>query len=109
MREAMAVTGYVLEELATRMSRGSAGVEYVEVRPEKDVNDVVIRVAVADVQETRVGAAGHGVVLVQLILRDGAAVETVVRSAADPAGLRAFHDPVLNRVRQEATAKRIMI
>jgi len=68
-----------------------------------------MRVATADIHETRVGSTEHGLSLVQLILRDGAPVETVVRTAASRAGLRAFHDPVLSRIRQEATAKVIAV
>jgi len=109
MREAMAVTGYVPAELATQLSNGSSGIGNIEVRPEREVQDVVMRVATTDIHETRVGPTEQGLTLVQLILRDGAPVETVVRAAASHAGLRAFHDPVLSRIRQEATAKKIMV
>jgi hypothetical protein len=47
--------------------------------------------------------------LVQFILRDGARIETVIHSEATPEGMRAFRDPVLNRVTQEATAKQITL
>lgn len=108
MREAMAVTGYLQEAAAKALVGGKAGAS-VEVQPERDVKDVVVRVATADIEDTRVGSTTQGQTLVQLILRHGASVETVVRTAATPAGYQAFHDPVLNRVRQEATAKKIMV
>jgi hypothetical protein len=104
----MAVTGYVQKSVADALANKKAD-GFVEVKPERDVEDVVARVAAADIVETRVGSADGGQTLVQIILRHGAKVETVLRTSADPAGFAAFHDPVLNRVRQEATAKKIMV
>lgn len=108
MREAMAVTGYLDEVLAKHLVAGEA-IPYVEVRPEAHIVDVVVRVRTGDIAETRVASSKDGLTLVQLILKDAASVETIVRTSADEKGLRAFHDPVLNRVRQEATAKKIAI
>ena len=108
MREAMAVTGFIHEDIANKLLKGTAD-RSIEVRPERDVKDVLVRVTTADVEETRIGSTEGGQTLVQLILRHNAGVETVVRTSASPEGFRAFHDPVLNRVRQEATAKVIMV
>ena len=108
MKEAMAVTGYVDQSVAAALSKGSVKTS-VDVRPERDIKEVVARVLASDIASVRTGATKNGQVLVQLILREGARVETVVAVAASPNGMRAFHDPVLNRVRQEATAKKIMV
>ena len=108
MREAMAVTGYVAKNVADALSNKKSEAA-VEVRPERDVEDVVARVAASDVVETRVGSTEGGYTMVQLILRDGAKVETVMRTEANAKGFAAFHDPVLNRVRAQATAKVIMV
>lgn len=106
MREAMAITGYVPDKLVAEIK----SVDYVDVMPERDVNDVVIRVATADIEDARIGSTDKGnLTMVQLILRDNAKVETVAQSSASPDGMRAFDDPVLNRVRQEATVRVIMI
>jgi hypothetical protein len=109
MRQVMAVTGYVEASVARDPSHLSKKKGPIEIRPERNVKDVVIRVAASDVEEVRVGATRAGMTLVQLILRRGAPVETVIRSEATPEGLQAFRDPVLNRVTQEATAKNIAI
>jgi hypothetical protein len=109
MRNAMAVTGYVNDKTSADLTRLKALGGSIDVSPERSVRDVVIRVSWSDVDETRVGATEAGMTLIQLILRDGATVETIIRSEASPAGLRAFSDPVLNRVVQEATAKSITV
>ena len=109
MREAMAVTGFVHASATLDTAQLSGGTGTIEIRPERDVDQVLIRVATSDVEEVRIGGTHSGMTLVQLILRDGAAVETVVKSTATPPGMRVFHDPVLNRVTQEATAKSITV
>jgi hypothetical protein len=105
MREAMAVTGYLEEALVDKI----ALMEQVELRPELEVEDVFIRVRGSQIEEVRVGSAKKGWTLVQLILREGAITETAVRVGTSNSGMKAYHDPVLNRVRQEATAKKIML
>jgi hypothetical protein len=105
MREAMAITGYIRSEDLKSLQSA----ERAEVYAEHDVPEVRMRVAGSDIAEVRAGSATGGLTMVQLILRQGAHVQTVVESTADAKGLRAFHDPVLNRIRQEATAKKIFI
>ncbi|WP_299864016.1 hypothetical protein [uncultured Hoeflea sp.] len=106
MREAMAITGYVPDKLAAKMK----SLEFVDVMPERDVNDVVMRVATSDIEDARIGSTDKSnLTMVQLILRDNTKVETIFRSNTSPEGMRAFNDPVLNRVRQEATTRVIMI
>ena len=108
MKSAMAVTGFVSPEslgvLALKSADGT-----VDVRPERDVDDVYARVRLRDVAEYRTGARGKGGVLVQLILKPRAEVETVVRSPIAGPGMRAIHDPVLDRVRALAAPKMILI
>jgi hypothetical protein len=43
--------------------------------------------------------------VVQLLLREGATVETVTRVKATPDGITRFHDPALQRLAASATAK----
>lgn len=105
MREAMAITGYIP---ASRVERVSSA-RFVEVFPERNVSSVLMRVRSRDIAEIRVGSTQEGLTLVQLILLEGAEVQTVTLTSADAEGMRAFHDPVLNRIRQEATAKKIMV
>jgi hypothetical protein len=105
MREAMAVTGYIPAKEVKALRKA----ESIEIRPERDIADVVVRVAGKDIEEVREGSTEGSLTAVQVILRQGATVETVHRVKANPAGMKAFHDPVLNRVRQEASAKVIMI
>jgi len=109
MREVMAVTGFVPAGTIVDKDRLSKGSGMVELRPERTIDQVLIRVSGSDVEDVRVGATHEGMMLVQLILRNGAPVETVVKSTATPPGMRVFHDPVLNRVTQEATAKSITV
>lgn len=108
MREAMAVMGYVPTSSVGDLSV-QGGDPIIELFPDISTKEVVLRVAKADVSEVRVGNPQAGFTLVQLILNDGANVESAIRTTADPAGLRSFHDPILNRIKQEATAKKIMI
>lgn len=106
MREAMAITGFVPKDQASNLKK----MDFVEVMPERDITSVVMRVATSDVEEARIGSTDkNDLTMVQLILRDKTTVETIVRSGSTAAGLRAYNDPVLNRVSQEATAKVIMI
>jgi len=105
MHEALAVTGYI----ETNKIDEIKAMEKIEIWPEQDIEDVVIRVNTTDVAEVRVGSTKAGRTLVQLILRNEAVVETIVRTSADSEGLQAYHDPVLNRIRQEATAKKILL
>lgn len=105
MREAMAVTGYVAADYVDRIKQS----DQIEIWPERDVSEVVMRVKGKDVEDVRVGSTQSGHTLVQLILREGSSIETAVQARVDPQGMKAFHDPVLNRIRQEATAKKIML
>jgi hypothetical protein len=106
MREAMAVTGFIPKDQASNYKE----FEFLEVMPERDVESVVMRVATGDVEEARIGSTDkNGLTMVQLILRDETTIETVVRTSGTEPGLRAFNDPVLNRVCQEATIRVIMI
>lgn len=108
MKWAMAVTGYVsaqdYQALSSKQSEGA-----VDVRPELDVTDAFARVQLGDVAEVRSGARAKGDVLVQLILKPRANVETIVRASSTVAGVRRFHDPVLDRVRALAAPKQIAI
>lgn len=103
MAERYAVTGYVPDEVARGLNRGGSG--SVDVRPERGVQEVAARVQLAEVEDVRVGSSSNGETLVQLILRDEATVETVLRSQASSKGLQRFHDPNLDRLRLAATAK----
>ena len=76
MREAMAATGYVASETAAQL----ASADLLEVWPERDVSKVVMRVSGKDVEEVRVGASESGQTLVQLILKEGAIVETALKA-----------------------------
>lgn len=105
MREAMGVTGYFDSGIVS----GLSSIETIDLQPERAVADIYIRVRGEDVEEVREGGELDGLTLVQLILKDGASVETIHRVSASAEGLTAYHDPVLNRVRQEATAKKILL
>jgi len=105
MKEAMAVTGYVSEKDAALLKSKKV----FEIYPDKEVDEVSMRVYGEDAAEIRVGSSSGGKTLVQVILRDGAKIETVVSSEASPRGFERFHDPVINRIRQQAIAKVIMI
>jgi hypothetical protein len=105
MREAMAVTGYV-DANSVKALKSAAR---IEVFPERDMRDVRMQLSGEAIEEIRSGASEGGLTLVQLILRPGARVQTIVEATADPKGLRAYHDPLLDRIRQEATAKKIFI
>jgi hypothetical protein len=107
MKEAFAVTGYVPEKALQELESGRAG--KIDVRVERGSDEVVMRVDHADVAEIRTGAAVRNEVLVQVILRVGAAVETVVKTQANIKGVARFNDPVLQRLTATATAKSIAI
>ncbi len=107
MKEAYAITGYVSDDVVVRLKPNSPG--SVEVRPERGVSEVVMQVEGSNVTEIRTGASSGGETLVQLILRDEAAVNTVIRSTAASKGLKMFHDPAIARLTSSATAKVIML
>src|SRR6185436_2773541 len=106
MPEALAVTGYVADAIAkTLRSDGwvSSG-SIVEIRPDRDVDDVYVRVSADNVREVRVGATREGRTLVQLVLKRGAQIESVIRHKATTEGLTRFYDPTLARVAAAAIA-----
>ena len=106
MAEVFAVTGYVADDVAKSVSAkkwaGSGG--SVDVRPDRDTDDVFVRVPAESVREVRVGASRAGTTLVQIFLKPGAAVESVIRHRADIDGLKRFYDPALARVAAAAIA-----
>jgi hypothetical protein len=107
MKEAIAVTGFVPDQLARKLAAKQAGA--IDVKPERGVNDVVMRVDGSDVDEVRTGASTQGETLVQLILRPDAPVQTVINSIANHAGLKRLQDPILSRLTASATPKSIMV
>ncbi len=105
--EAFAVTGYVPDKALQELESGLNG--KIDVRVERNSDEVVMRVDRADVAEIRVGASARNETIVQVILRAGAAVETVVKTKASLEGIARFNDPVLQRLTATATAKSIAI
>ncbi|GAB1691039.1 hypothetical protein [Krasilnikovia sp. M28-CT-15] len=106
MEERLAVTGYVPDTAAEGLSERASG--QIDIRPERGYRDVAMRVDSADVMEVRVGSSAQGETLVQLYLREGARVETVVAVTADIEGLARLNDPTLARLIASATAKVIV-
>ena len=106
LREVFAVTGYVPDADAATLRKGASG--SVEVQPERDASEVRMRVRGEDVAEVRVGSSQGGQTLVQLLLRENAEVETVLRAQATRDGISRFADPALQRLAASATAKVIM-
>jgi hypothetical protein len=107
MKEAFAVTGYVPDEALRKLESDVAG--KIDVRVERNSDEVVMRVDRADVAEIRAGASVNNETIVQVILRAGAAVETVVKAKASLEGVARFNDPVLQRLTATATAKSIQV
>jgi hypothetical protein len=105
--EKYAVTGYLPDQVAHALKPKHAGA--IEVLPERGSHDVLMRVQGQDIAEVRTGSSSDGHTMVQLILRDGAPVETVVRSTADAKGLTRFNDPAIGRLTASATAKVIAV
>jgi hypothetical protein len=106
MKEGYAVTGYVLNATSKALKSNSTGT--VEVAPEPETNDVFVTVNGSDIVEVRTGATRGKHTLVQLILKENAAVNTVVRSHANASGVSRFLDPTISRLAAAATAKVIM-
>ena len=102
MREAMAVTGYVESDSVDDFIKQKT----IEIRPDRDVPELVVRVASSDVEDVRVGNKSSGFTLVQLVLRDNAVIETVQITIGNTDQIKPFDDPILNGIRQEATAKK---
>jgi hypothetical protein len=108
MREAFAITGYVPSSVAEGLKTRKSG--KVEVAPDVESDDVVMAVEGIDIVEVRLGAvARKQKTLVQLILRDKARVDTVIRSYATPKGVSRFLDPTLSKLVATATAKSIFV
>jgi hypothetical protein len=107
MKEAFAVTGYVPEKALQDLESGRAG--NIDVRVERGSDEVVMRVDQADIAEIRTGASVKKEILVQVILRSSAAVETIVRAQANLKGVARFNDPLLQRLTATATAKSIAV
>ena len=109
-KEAYAVIGYVPDQVAAQLSspeRQQSG-ETVDVKVERGFDEVVMRVNLADVVEIRSGASRKSETLVQLMLRDGFKVETVIRTPANIKGISRLYDPALQLLIASATAKVIM-
>jgi hypothetical protein len=107
MKEAFAVTGYVADDIANQLQAKGSG--KIDVKVERGYEEIMMRVDQADVVEVRIGSSVNNEALVQLILRDGATVETVIRTPANTKGLSRFHDPILARLTAQATAKVIAV
>ncbi|GAB1646612.1 hypothetical protein [Krasilnikovia sp. MM14-A1259] len=105
MEERLAVTGYLPDAAAEGLPERAG---QIDIRPERGYRDVAMRVDSADVMEVRVGSSAQGETLVQLFLREGARVETVVAVTADVEGLARLNDPTLARLIASATAKVIV-
>lgn len=106
MAEVFAVTGYIANDVAkTVAAKGwvSSG-KTVDVRPDRDHDDVFVRVSAENVREVKVGASRGGSTLVQIFLAPGASVESVIRHKPDIEGLNRFYDPALARIAAAATA-----
>jgi hypothetical protein len=101
--ERYAITGYVPDAVAGQLQGRHAGA--VEVSPERGRQDVKMRVDLSAVTEVRTGSSAGGETLVQLLLQDGAQVETVITTTADPQGMKRFLDPALERLTAAATIK----
>jgi hypothetical protein len=108
VKQAFAVTGYVPTEAAEQL-RQKTLTGLIEVRPDANHHEVVARVNIGTVADVRIGPSAGGSTLVQLILTDGATVETVTRIPAGVKGLSLLDDPILNRLQQAATAKEITV
>ena len=107
MKEAIAVTGFVPDHLASNLTARQSG--SIEIKPERGVDEVVMTVDVSDVDEVRTGASTQGETLVQLILRPDAQVQTVIKAVASPPGLARLQDPIISRLTASATPKVIMV
>jgi hypothetical protein len=107
VREAFAVTGYVPDKVAEQLTAGRSG--KIDVKVERGSEEVFMRVDQADVTDLRVGSSVNNETLVQLILRDDAPVEQVIRTISNARGLSRLHDPTLTRLTAEATAKVIAV
>src|SRR3982750_3771950 len=101
--EKYAVTGYVPDKIARELKANYS--HSVEIHPERGAHDVFMRVSGGDISEVRSGSSEQGQTLVQLLLPDGAQVETVIRTTADIKGVARFHDPTITRLTASATAK----
>ena|SRR5438105_14745201 len=106
MAEVFAVTGYVADDMAKNvvMKKWVSSGRYVDIRPDRDTDDVFVRVPAESVREVKVGASRGGSTLVQIFLKPGASVESVVRHKPDIEGLNRFYDPALARVAAAAIA-----
>ena len=104
--EKFAITGYVAKDIAGRLKAQAAGA--IHVSPERGQTDVVMGVDGSAVAEVRIGATVKGQTLVQLILKEGAAVETIIRSKANIAGITRLNDPAIQRLTAAATVKSIV-
>lgn len=98
-KQAVGIVGYVSATVAGTLAKGrsSEPAEPLEVRLEPDDSEVVVRVHAKDVVEARLGAERGSQVAVQLIVEEGAAVETLVRGRATAEGVQRFVDPVLSQ------------
>ena len=108
MKAAYAVTGYLSNQLARKLSNKEL-TDVVDVKPEIGHDEVVARVRIDQIAEVRLGSSSKGDTLVQLILRDNAQVETIIKTSANLKGIQQFHDPVLTRLVASATAKSIAV
>ena len=95
------------EKALQDLESGDAG--NIDVRVERGSDEVVMRVDQADIAEIRTGSSVKKEILVQVILRSSAGVETVVRTQANLKGVARFNDPLLQRPTATATAKSIAI
>jgi len=108
MKEAMAVTGYVPDDVAKQLTGGKHGGP-VKVFAQPGREEVFAQIDPSQIAEVRDGASSQGTTLVQLILKENAPVETIISSRANRDGLSRLHDPVLGSLIERIKSKSIYV
>jgi len=106
-RTAFAVIGYVDDTTAASLASGALR-EPIEVRVDPGTTDMIVRIDPTHVQDVRLGASSKGHTLVQLVLKDAARYETVIKPAAGQSELQLLRDPVLSHLTARAVLSVIM-
>ena len=108
MKEAIAVTGYVPDDVAKQLTGGKHR-SPVKVFAQAGREEVFARIDPAQIAEVRAGASSQGTTLVQLILKENAPVETIISSLAARDWLQRLNDPVLGSLIERIKWKVIFV
>lgn len=94
------VVGYVRDDVAQQLITSKYHEATVDLHFERGSDKIVMRVNREDIVEARPGKSQNGETLLQVILKHGSQVGTLIKAFRD---IKAIQDPTLNRLTAAAS------